>query len=154
MPCQPKEDSATTGIVRIVVAGAILVGLNTIGTAYAQQAPRVRTVPFLTDEQAAAKRSVPVLVHDPSNPTAPAKVAFVAPDDLGDALTDFVRRMGQAFPKVPAAVGQYSVDEIELSMTFTTEANGLVISVGEGAGIAVTFKRDKSGTLSPSPKAK
>jgi hypothetical protein len=67
---------------------------------------------------------------------------------------EFVRRMGQSFQKVPAAVGQYSVDQIELSLTFTTEANGLVVSVGAGAGIAVTFKRDKSGTLSPSPKTK
>jgi hypothetical protein len=79
----------------------------------------------------------------------------IAPESLQEKLSAFLRSMDTALGGIPALLGAYKVDEIELSLEIGAEGELSILGTGGKitgtSGITLTLKHVPSPTALPTP---
>jgi hypothetical protein len=80
----------------------------------------------------------------------------LATKDVAESMTTLMATMKQVFAGTPAALGDLSLDEIEVHLNISGEGKVQVVvgaTVGAAAGIKVTFKRAPTTSAAARPSA-
>jgi hypothetical protein len=95
-----------------------------------------------------AEDSIRFQTYDARFAFGPGGLVDVSAAELGDALRKLLEKMDRSLQRVPAGIGPYALDEIQMSLTVDAKG-GVIVSVGATAGIILTLKRSAGGASAP-----